>query len=160
AGLPTIEILYHNSEILRLVAEAIQQMWQRELGVTVSLLNQEKKTVAAARRTGDYHASLGTWTADYLDATTFLDMWYADSGNNQTGWASPTYNALLKQANTQADPVARAATHAKAEALLLDEAAILPVYFNSHIYLLHPSVRGWQPTPMDHTDYRYVSLKP
>lgn len=160
AGLPPIEILYHNSEILRLVAEAIQQMWQRELGVTVSLLNQEKKTVAAARRTGDYHASLGTWTADYLDATTFLDMWYADSGNNQTGWASPAYDALLKQANNQADPVARAATLAKAEALLLYEAAILPVYFNSHIYLLHPSVRGWHPTPMDHTDYRYVSLKP
>lgn len=160
AGLPPIEILYHNSEILRLVAEAIQQMWQRELGVTVNLINQEKKTVAAARRTGDYHASLGTWTADYLDATTFLDMWYADSGNNQTGWVSPTYDALLKQANTQADPTARAATLAKAEALLLDEAPILPVYFNSHIYLLHPSVHGWQPTPMDHTDYRYVSLKP
>lgn len=160
AGLPAIEILYHNSEILRLVAEAIQQMWQRELGVTVSLVSQEKKIVAAARRTGDYHASLGTWTADYLDATTFLDMWYTDSGNNQTGWSSPAYDALLKQANTQADPAARAATHAKAEALLLGDAAILPIYFNSHIYMLHPSVRGWQPTPMDHTDYRYVSLKP
>lgn len=160
AGLPPIEVLYHNSEILRLVAEAIQQMWQQELGVTITLLNQEKKTVAAARRTGDYHANLGTWTADYLDATTFLDMWYADSGNNQTGWASSAFDALLKKANTQADPAARATTLAKAEGLLLEEAPIIPVYFNSHIYLLHPAVRGWQPTPMDHTEYRYVRLSP
>ena len=35
AGLPPIEILYHNSEILRIVGEAIQQMWHRDLGLEV-----------------------------------------------------------------------------------------------------------------------------
>jgi oligopeptide transport system substrate-binding protein len=159
-GLPPIEILYHNSEILRLVAEAIQQMWQRDLGIQVRLANQEKKTVSANRRSGDYQVTLGTWTADYLDATTFLDMWRSDSGNNQTNWSSPAYDALLNRADTIADPVARAAVHAQAESLVLDAAPIAPVYFNSHVYLLHTAVKGWQPTPMEHTDYRYVSLEP
>ncbi len=159
AGLPPIEILYNNSEILRNVAEAIQQMWRRDLGLDVRLVNQEFKVVFANRRAGDYQILLGSWTADYLDATTFLDMWLPDSGNNHTGWHDPAYDALLTRANTLADPAARAATHAQAESLLLDAAPIIPLYYNTHVYLLSPSVKGWQPTPMDHTDYRYVSLE-
>lgn len=158
AGLPPIEILYNNSEILRLVAEAIQQMWRRDLGVDIRLVNQEFKVVFANRRAGDYQVLLGSWTADYLDATTFLDMWLSDSGNNHTGWKDPAYDALAARALTIADPKARAAVLAESEALVLDAAPIIPIYFNTHVYLLHPSVKGWQPTPMDHTDYRYVSL--
>lgn len=160
AGLPPIEILYNNSEILRLVAEAIQQMWRRELGVDVRLVNQEYKVVFASRRAGDYQVLLGSWTADYLDATTFLDMWLGDSGNNHTGWSDPAYDAILDRAKTIADPAARAAVLQQAEAHLLHAAPIIPIYYNTHVYLLHPAVKGWQPTPMDHTDYRYVSLQP
>ena len=158
AGLPPIEILYNNSEILRLVAEAIQQMWHRELGIEVRLVNQEYKTVFANRRNGDYQLLLGSWTADYLDATTFLDLWRSDSGNNHTGWKDPRYDVLSNEANTIADPAARAAVLAKAEALVLESAPIIPVYFNTHVYYLHPAVKGWQPTPTDHSDFRYVSL--
>lgn len=159
AGLPTIEILYNNSEILRLVAEAIQQMWHRDLGIEVRLVNQEYKSVFASRRAGDYQVLLGSWTADYLDATTFLDLWRSDSGNNHTGWSDPAYDALSNRANTIADPAARAAVLAQAEALVLDAAPIIPLYFNTHVYLLHPAVKGWHPTPTDHSDFRYVWLE-
>ena len=159
AGLPPIEILYNNSEILRLVAEAIQQMWHRDLGLEVRLVNQEYKSVFASRRAGDYQVLLGSWTADYLDATTFLDLWRSDSGNNHTGWSDPAYDALTDRANTIADPAARAAVLAEAEALVLDAAPVVPLYFNTHVYLLSPAVKGWQPTPTDHSDYRYVWLE-
>lgn len=159
AGLPPIEILYNNSEILRLVAEAIQQMWHRDLGIEVRLVNQEYKSVFASRRAGDYQVLLGSWTADYLDATTFLDLWRSDSGNNHTGWSDPAYDALSNRANTIADPAARAAVLAQAEALVLDAAPIIPLYFNTHVYLLHPAVQGWHPTPTDHSDFRYVWLE-
>jgi len=160
AGLLPIEVLYNNSEILRLVGEAIQQMWRRELGLDVRLVNQERKTVFASRRSGNFQIVLGSWTADYLDATTFLDMWRSDSGNNQTGWTEPVFDTLLERANTLSDPAARATVLAEAESLLLDAAPIVPVYFNTHVYLLHPAVSAWQPTPMDHTDYRYVTIRP
>jgi oligopeptide transport system substrate-binding protein len=160
AGLPPLEILYNNSEILRLVSEAIQQMWHRELGLEVRLTNQEKKTVYARRRAGDYQLVLGSWTADYLDATTFLDLWRSDSGNNQTGWSDPAYDALAKRADAMTEAAARAAVLAQAESLVLDAAPIIPVFFNTHVSLLHPSVKGWHPTSMDHMDYRTVRLEP
>ncbi|MBC7369736.1 MAG: peptide ABC transporter substrate-binding protein [Undibacterium sp.] len=158
-GLPPIEILYNNNEILRVVCEAVQQMWRRELGIEVGLVNQEYKVVFANRRAGDYQLLLGSWTADYLDATTFLDMWRSGSGNNHTGWTDPAYDALAQRADDTVDPAARAALLAQAEALVLDAAPIAPVYFNSHVYLLSPAVKGWQPTPTDHTDFRYVWLE-
>ena len=160
AGLPPIEILYNNSEILRLVAEAIQNMWRRDLGLDVRLVNQEYKVVFANRRAGDYQVLLGSWTADYLDATTFLDMWRSDSGNNHTGWKDPAYDALADRANTIADASARAAVLAQAESLVLEAAPIIPIYYNTHVYLLHPAVKGWAPTPTDHTDFRDVFLQP
>ncbi|MSU23334.1 MAG: peptide ABC transporter substrate-binding protein [Opitutus sp.] len=159
-GLPPLEILYNNSEILRLVAEAIQEKWRRDLGLDVRLVNQEYKVVMANRRVSDFHILLGDWTADYLDATTFLDMWRRDSGNNYTTWSDPAYDALSDRANVTTDPTARAALLAQAETLVLDAAPIIPIYFNTHVYLLHPAVKGWQPTPMDHIDYRYAWLEP
>jgi oligopeptide transport system substrate-binding protein len=159
-GLPAIEILYDNSEINRLVVEAIQEMWRRDLGVTASLVNQEKKVVFANRRTGNYQILFGNWVGDYLDPTTFLDLWRSDAGNNHTGWGDPRYDALMDRANATVDTAARAALLREAEALMLEAAPIAPIYFNTHVYLLSPSVRGWKPSPMDHMNYTHVSLAP
>jgi oligopeptide transport system substrate-binding protein len=160
AGLPPIEILYNNSEILRSVAEAIQQMWHRDLGIDVRIVNQEYKVVMASRRSGDFQILLGDWTADYLDATTFLDLWRRDSGNNYTGWSDPAYEELASRADATVEAGARAALLAQEEAIVLKAAPIIPIYFNTHVYLLQPSVKDWQPSPMDHIDFKYVWLAP
>jgi oligopeptide transport system substrate-binding protein len=157
-GLPPIEINYNNSEILRLVAEAIQEMWRRDLGLNVQLLNQEFKVVFANRRTGNYQVLLSSWVGDYLDATTFLDLWRSDAGNNHTGWGDPRYDEMMNRAMTEPDIAARGRLLQEAEVLMLESAPIAPIYFNTHVYLLHTAVKGWLPNPMDHMDYRHVSL--
>ena len=158
-GLPPIDLLYNNSEILRLVAESIQEMWRRDLGVQVALANQEYKVVFANRRAGNYQILLSDWVGDYLDATTFLDLWRSAAGNNHTGWTNPAYDALMNRADATADPADRAAFLQQAEVLMLDSAPIAPIYFNTHVYLLQPAVKGWHPSPMDHIDYRHVWLE-
>lgn len=159
-GLPPIEILYNNSEILRLVVEAIQEMLRRDLGLDVRLVNQEYKVVFANRRAGNYQILLSDWVGDYLDATTFLDLWRSDAGNNHTGWGSADYDALMNRAAVTLDPAARAALLQQAEVLMVNAAPIAPIYFNTHVYLQRPSVKHWNPNPMDHVDYRHVSLEP
>ena len=159
-GLAPIDLLYNNSEILRLVAEAIQEMWRRDLGLDVRLANQEYKVVFANRRTGNYQILLGDWVGDYLDPTTFLDLWRSDAGNNHTGWGSKDYDALMNQAATTVDVAARAELLRRAEQLMLEAAPIAPIYFNTHVYLKQPSLKNWHPSPMDHIDYRHVSLEP
>jgi oligopeptide transport system substrate-binding protein len=159
-GLPPLELMINSSGNQRLIAEAVQEMWRRELGLEIRLINQEFKVVLSERRAGRYQILLSDWVGDYLDATTFLDLWRSDSGNNHTGWTNPDYDALLFNAARTADPVARAAQLQKAEALMLSAAPIIPLYFNTHVFLVQPSVRGWNSTLLDHHPYKHVWLEP
>ena len=158
-GLPTLELLFNTSENLRVVAEALQGMWQRELGIRVQLVNQELKVVLSERRAGNFQILISDWVADYLDASTFLEPWTKGSGNNHTGWANAEYDALLFAAARNPDAAERATQMQKAEAVLLQAAPIIPLYYNTHTYLLQTSVRGWNPTLLDHHPYKHVWLE-
>ncbi|PAW65726.1 MAG: ABC transporter substrate-binding protein [Opitutia bacterium Tous-C1TDCM] len=159
-GLPPVEILFNTSENHKLVAEAVQEMWRRELGVDARLVNQEQKVVLASRRAGDYQVLRSNWIGDYIDPSTFLDIFRTDSGNNYTGWGQPDYDAALFAAARTADPAARFALFQKAEALLLEQAPIIPIYWFTHTFLKHPAVKGWNPTLLDHHPYKHVWLEP
>jgi oligopeptide transport system substrate-binding protein len=134
-------------------------MWRRDLGIDVRLINQEFKVVLSERRAGRYQILLSDWVGDYLDPTTFLDLWRSDNGNNHTGWGSPEYDALLFAAARTADPMARARQLQRAEALMLAAAPVIPLYYNTHVFLVQPSVRGWNPTLLDHHPYKHVWLE-
>jgi oligopeptide transport system substrate-binding protein len=158
-GLPPIEILFNSSENHKLTAEAIQQMWRKELNVSVALVNQEEKVYFDSRRQMNYEICRSTWIGDYNDPNSFLNIWVSANGNNQTGWASPEYDRLIAEAEKTADQAARHAAFQKAEAILLEEAPILPVYFYTHAFLVQPSVKGWSPTILDHHPYKHVRLE-
>ena len=70
-------ILFNTNEMHKAVAEAIQEMWKNNLGVSVSLMNQESKVFMASRAQGDYQVARASWIADYADPMTFLDV-FAD----------------------------------------------------------------------------------
>jgi oligopeptide transport system substrate-binding protein len=159
-GLPAFTLLYNSSENHRVIAEAVQETWRRELGVEVQLVNQEAKAVIASRGTGDYDLVKSSWVADYADPSSFLDVWRTGSGNNYTGWSSADYDSLLFTAARTLDPTARHALWQKAEALLLDAAPIIPIYYYTHVFLLQTSVHGWYPNPLDHHPYKDVWLEP
>ena len=158
AGLPALKLLYNTSESHREVAEAVQEMWRRDLGIRVELVNQELKSTEEARRAGDYDLLLSSWIADYVDPSAFLEMWRGDSGDNFTGWSSADYDALLSRADVAADAPARNALYGEAERLLLSEAPIAPLYHYTHVFLIQPSVHGWNPTLLDHHPYKAVWL--
>jgi oligopeptide transport system substrate-binding protein len=158
AGLPTFQLLYNTSESHRDVAEAVQEMWRRDLGIKVELVNEELKSTEEARRAGDYDLLLSSWIADYVDPSAFLDMWRGSSGNNFTGWSSADYDSLLSKADLAAETGERNALYGQAERLLLSEAPIAPLYHYTHVFLIQPSVHGWNPTLLDHHPYKDVWL--
>lgn len=157
---PKLELLFNSSENMRVIAEALQQMWRRELGLDITLVNQENKVVNAERRAGHYDILLSDWVADYLDASTFLDPWISGSPNNHTGWSNVDFDGLLFAAARNPDVASRSAQLAKAETLLLQQCPIVPLYFNAHTFLLQTSVKGWYSTVLDHHPYKHVWLEP
>lgn len=159
-GAPAIELLFNTSESHRAVAESVQEMWRRELGLEVRLTNQENYSMLAARTSGSYQILRSVWIGDTVDPMTFLSLWTSDSGNNYTGWKNPTYDQLLFEAARTSDATTRNALYQKAEALLLEDPPFIPIYHYTHVFLLQPSVKGWSPNLLDHHPYKYVYLEP
>lgn len=157
-GLPPLELLFNNSGNHRIIAEAVQDMWRRELGLDIRLVNMEGSALLAQRRTLDYQILRSDWAADFLDPTSFLDVFASDSSNNHTGWKNARYDSLLRQARLTLDPAARLAVLRQAEEILLEDLPIIPVYFYTTVRLVHPAVRGWHPTPLDRHPYKHVWL--
>jgi oligopeptide transport system substrate-binding protein len=156
---PAFSLLYNTSETHHILAQAIQEMWQKYLNIKVTLKNQEWKVYLAATHTQDFDIARMGWSGDYNDPNSFLDMWITDGGNNRTGWSNPAYDTLIAQAAECLDQTQRFALFKKAERLLLDQLPIIPIYFNTNDFLVHPSVKGWYPNILNYHPYSFVYLE-
>ena len=160
-GFPKTEVIfysYHGTE--QPVAEALQQMWRSQLGIDVALVQQEMKTAISARRSRSYEILAGFWNGDYLDPATFLDVFLTNGGNNQTGWSSPAYDRLIAESTRTVDQTARYTLLRHAEAILLAEAPVIPLYHVPMRRFHAASVRGWHENLLDLHPLKFFSLAP
>lgn len=158
-GFPQLEILFNSSENHRLIAEAIQEMWRRELGISCRLVNQELRVYLENRRLINYEICRSGWVADYLDPLSFLGILTSGNPDNQTGWSSPDYDRLIEQARVETDRAVRRELFRQAEQILLDEVPVIPVYHYSTIRLVDPRVKGWVAHPLDQHPYKFIHLE-
>lgn len=159
-GFPVTELLYNTSESHRKIAVAIQQMWNQYLGVDITLNNQDWKVYLDSVDNGDYAIARAGWIGDYVDPNTFLDMWVTDGGNNRTGWSNHRYDELiLKLAPTASDRHSRYQLMREAEALLLEDMPVIPIYIYNSKSLVHPSLKGLAPNILDYTLYKNLYLE-
>ena len=142
-GFPILEILYNTSDSHKAIAETIQYQWRTQLGIRVNLRNQEWKVYLDSTNRLRYDVARSAWIGDYNDASTFLDMFVTDGGNNRTGWSHARYDELIRLARQQPVPAKRAALLQQAERILVDdEMPIVPIYFYVYTYLVRPKVQG------------------
>lgn len=158
-GLPTIEVLYNDLDKHRTIAEAIQQMWRQNLGVDIELRSLEWGVYLVANHKLDYEISRGGWIADYPDPNTFLDMFTTGNENNQTGWSNPRYDEIIRAAGQEGDVAKRMSLLAEAEAMLLDEAPILPIHFYVTMNLVNPRVKGFFNTVQDEHPLKLLRIE-
>jgi oligopeptide transport system substrate-binding protein len=156
---PVLEIQTKNDNIWRAVAEAIQDRWKRELGIHVEIASFEQKTWLSNSQALNYQINLYRWIGDYNDPSTFLYLFKSGSGNNNTGWANADYDRLNNEADHAADPATRNALLQQAEALLLGEAPLAPIYYGTRTYLIQPCVKGWVPALLGYHRYQLIDLE-
>ena len=158
-GLPPLELLINISGNHQIIAEAVQAMWRRELGIDVRIVSMENSAVLKQRRKLAYQILRSEWAADYPDPKAFLEIFTANADSNHTGWKNSAYDALLAEADHTINPNSRFALLQRAETILLEESPLIPIYHLSTVRLVHPAVHGWNPTLLDHHPYKYVWLE-
>ena len=108
-GFPKLEIHYNTHEQHQAIAELVRKQWQRELGINVSLRNEEWGSYLDTQQQMNYSVSRRAWGGDYLDPNTFLNMYITGGDNNNTGFSNAEYDRQWKAAASELDPVKRAA---------------------------------------------------
>ncbi len=145
-----VEIRYNTSDDNKRLAVVIAAMWKQTLGVRVKLVNEEWKVFLQHRRSRVVtQAFRNTWIGDVDDALGFVELFGTRHPRNDSGYAEPAYDQLLKAAAEQADPQRRRAALEAAERRLLEDAPILPIYFYASKHLVKPYVEGWQDNLLD-----------
>ena len=156
-GFPVVEYLYNTSDAHKAVAEALQYMWEEELGVKVTLNNQEWAAFLQTRKDGDYSIARNGWIADYNDPISFLDMWMTGGGNNDAQYSNEEYDSLIKEAKTTTDVKERMELLHKAEDKIIGEDnALAPLYFYTQKYMLADGIEGLYYCPLGYFFFGYT----
>ena len=142
--------------------EVIIEMWRQVLGVDVEIQQVEWATYLDELDNQSFQAYGGLgWAADYPDPQDFLDiLFHSASPINHGGYTNLEVDSVLEEARTEPDPIQRVALYHEAEQLIIDDAALLPLWYSGEDYvLIKPNVKGYKLTPMIVPKLREVSVE-
>ncbi|MEO6873749.1 MAG: peptide ABC transporter substrate-binding protein [Opitutaceae bacterium] len=157
-GFPRVELLYNTLEKHKTIAEALQQMWRKNLNVDITLVNEEWKVYLDDQHSRNFQFQRAGWIADYIDPHVFFDLWETNGGNNDSNWGSPEYDRLLHSALDAPNNPARFAIYQKMEKILIDEMPIIPLFYYTRARLISPRVKGFYSTPLDNYPWKYADI--
>ncbi len=157
--IPELEILYNTSEAHKIIAEAISKMWEDVLGIKVTLRNYEWKVLLDALNKYEYSIARGSWIGDYIDPSTFTDIFTSTNGNNRTGFSNARYDSLAHASALTSDESVRAALFYQMEEILLDELPVIPIYFYRNIELRSPRLENITDNLLGLYNFKGITLK-
>lgn len=134
--LPVIKIAYNTDEAHQKIAQAIQDMWKKNLGIKTELENEEWAVYIEKLHRGDYMVGRMGWLGDFNDPINFLKLFRdKNGGNNYTRWENPQFKQLLIQSQKERDPEKRLELLKQAEKIFMDEMPVAPIYFYTNAWV-------------------------
>ncbi len=139
---PKIKYHYMTSEAHHKIAQALQQQWSEVLGITLDLESVEKKILLHLLTAGNYQIAQSFWVAQYNDPMNILERFkHKENIKNYANWENPTYADLLTASALTSTTEERKLLLEKAEAILIEEMPIAPIYHWNSAYITKPYVK-------------------
>ena len=137
-----LEYLYVDAGNGAAVAQALVQAWQSALGLRVTARAVTEEELSAALEGGTFSLAGIEIRALGNDAECFLRQWSSTGGENVSRYANSAYDTLLSVIAGAEDETARLGCLHDAEALLLEEGAVAPLYTTVTAWTLRDSLTG------------------
>ncbi|MEG3127338.1 peptide ABC transporter substrate-binding protein [Pantoea cypripedii] len=148
-----LTLLYNTSESHQKIAIAVASMWKKNLGVDVTLQNQEWKTYIDSRNSGNFDVIRASWVGDYNEPSTFLSLLTSSHSGNIARFHNADYDAVLAKASNETSAQARNQDYNRAEQILAEQAPIAPIYQYTNGRLIKPWVKGYPITNPEDVAY-------
>ncbi|WP_407271048.1 peptide ABC transporter substrate-binding protein [Radiobacillus sp. PE A8.2] len=158
-GVDSIELEYlgGDSEVAVEMDAYIKHQLEENLeGLTVNVVSVPFEERIARDEASKYDIQNSGWGPDYLDPNTWLEMWTSTSPYMTMNYNNEEYDSLIAEANNEllTEPVERFENFLEAEQVMMEDAAIVPLYQRSRAYLWRPGVEGVVFNPMG-ADFSY-----
>ena len=142
--------------------EVISDMWRETLGVEVEIQQVEWATYLQDMNRKRLQVWAGSgWQADYPDPQDFIDiLFYSESDVNHGNYKNEKVDDLILEARTELDQNRRFLLYNQAEQIVVDEAPIFPLWFDTDGYaLVKPWVKGYSFTPIIVPKYKDMYIE-
>jgi oligopeptide transport system substrate-binding protein len=151
---PELTYIYNASQIHAKVAQLLQSHWKQQLGLTIHLVGLDWAVFLQRARSGDFDLARFGWRAQFSDPVTFLEIFDSKEGSyNLSRFDDERFRFHMRQAKfcTKNDRINHLV---EAEKIILEESAVIPLFFESHTYLKNPSLKGVIIGPLGRIDFK------
>jgi oligopeptide transport system substrate-binding protein len=139
-----------------LVFAFLQEMWERDLGVTIQRCWGDSANLDLGTRQ-DFNFFFIGWLADFPDPAAFLQKNFLI---DQSHWHNPIFEALIEEGRHTLDQGRRVDLYRQADHILTEEAVILPLFYG-HIYeLRQPWVHKLTGSSIYSPQWKDITLMP
>ena len=149
-GLP--EIFLTTSELYLEAAEYIQSQLA-EFGIKIKIDVQKASVLTEAIANGQIYFFRKSWIADYPDEENFLSLFYGKNwspkGFNYTHFYNSKFDELFEKSQTELNDVTRTNNYQQMDQLLMDDAPIVPLYYDQVVRLVQNNISGLTSNPMN-----------
>lgn len=154
---PTLVLSYPSVHARHVMAQAIQQQWQKSLGIKVVLESKEWQVFLSDLNNRNYEiGALGRGT-HHLDPIYFLSLFKTkNQATNRTGWENQQYIDMLDKSCFVRDQEAREKLLQEAEELFISEMPIAPIFFPTNYYLKNPQLKGVFLSDVGSVDFKWA----
>jgi oligopeptide transport system substrate-binding protein len=154
-----LRLLFNSNPAIKQTAIMIAAMWKEELGIETELIDEEFRVFLQSRHERNkWNVVRLAWSADYNDASSFLDVFRTNSSSNDTGYSNPNFDRILDEASNSADPEIRRGLLENAERVMLADYPAIPLYFYVSKRLVKPYVLGVKTNPLDRISSKNLEL--
>lgn len=139
---PPIALLCDDRPLTSRITEYLQARLKEELGLEVRIDRQIFKQRLAKMTAGDFDIVMAGWSPDFDDPMTFGDLFASWNLNNRGRYEGAELDRQVRIAMGSLDPKTRMAAFGKVQAILNDEAVIIPMYERGQVFVRNPQLQG------------------
>ena len=139
---------------------------QRELQKTGLVVNIDvipAATLKEGKANGKLDMFRASWVADYPDAENYLSLYYsknfAPHGPNYTHFKKALFDTWYEQAFTETNHTNRAALYSKMDSLVMQEAPIIPLFYDEVVRFTGKTIDGLGINPINLLDLKRVQKR-
>ncbi|MCF3108888.1 ABC transporter substrate-binding protein [Niabella sp. CC-SYL272] len=103
----------------------------------------------------------GGWIADYPDAENYLSVFYSKNPAppNYTRYKNPAFDAVFEAAIKETNDSLRYRLYQKADQIAINDAPVVPLWYDKVIQLLQPNIKGYQPNALNLLELRRIRIE-